>query len=267
MPSPGGAGGSVQLCPPSLGVLPCPPGPGRGAGCGAVSDASISTGSLSWCCGCLGGNGGSPRGGGQEPAAAAAGKASLVNPTPSGAARDLGIKPFVESGWGAPAARARWSLGTPFSHGPWSRAGPRGAGGDGLKQRAPGGHGEVAAGAWCRPVPPPARRAAPCVPDPSLPSFTRLRLPLPPAVPPATPAQTHSHAEQEHLEALFQPFTIVRTTTSSQEMSLRRHSLTAPRRRARRRQKPPVRIHPKAGGALPGPPLPQSSCLRPYPIH
>lgn len=57
--------------------------------------------------------------------------------------------------------------------------------------------------------------------------------PLPPHL---TRTQTQAQAEEEHLEALFQPFTIVRITTSSQEMLLKGDdSLTAPRRRVRQR--------------------------------
>lgn len=122
--------------------------------------------------------------------------------------------------------------------------------------------------------PPPLAIAAPAAPGagqkPKLPAGQQGRAAprLPPCPPqplypflwaPQAPTKAR-HAEEEHLEALFQPFTIVIIiTTSNQEMLLRRQSYS-PRRRVTQGRSNPLRIQAVAGGALPPAPSP-----RPHP--
>lgn len=80
----------------------------------------------------------------------------------------------------------------------------------------------------------------------------------PPLLGPAFPAspQTHTHAEEEHLEALFQPFTIVRITTSNQEMLLRRRQSYSPLQEGKTERQKQTGMNSLQGrrGSAPAPP-------------
>ena len=106
------------------------------------------------------------------------------------------------------------------------------------------------------PLPPAGHQVSPTVPTPPLPS-----LPSPP--------QTHAHVEQEHLEALFQPFTIVRITTSSQEMLLRRRQSYSPSQEGateRQKQTGMNSLHGRRGSA-PAPPAHRAVVSGLTPMH
>lgn len=92
-----------------------------------------------------------------------------------------------------------------------------------------------------RASPPPLAIAAPAAPGagqkPKLPAAHPS--PFTPSSELPRPPHRTRHAEEEHLEALFQPFTIVIIiTTSNQEMLLRRQSYSPRRRVTQGRSKP-----------------------------